>query len=378
MPVCPFRQSRQITCSDGSKRNILYPCGCCPVCSKNIQSQIFPRIRESMLGHRNTIFFTLTCTDDHIKYALDKETGELLKYNDDMKPYLQLLLKRIDTRLRRKYPETFTNKHKGYEYYFCLEYGPNTQRPHLHGIINHNYHDDDFTDVFREWKTKRGYTVVKSIKRLDPSTFSKVAHYVSKYSSKGVLDSLYHHFRNKTIPAPWRIYSSGFGKSYLTPKRLSWHRAKDINRRDFINPYSYICTRADTIYSRMRYFSDGYSFSMPLYYKDKIIQAPIRKFQKINIDGKVEARYVKYRSNTLSLLFELGLARHRIQVYLQQLRKVATDIQSGDFDKVIHQAIVDEERIIQENYKIICTRMNNYYFCKKYRQKKHYKTLEYE
>lgn len=249
MPICPFRQSRQITCSDGSKRNILYSCGCCPVCSKNIQAQIFPRIRESMLGHRHTIFFTLTCTDKHIKYALCKETGELLKYNDDMKPYLQLLLKRIDTRLRRKYPETFSNKHKGYEYYFCLEYGPTTQRPHLHGVINHNYCDDDFTEVFREWKKARGYTVVKSIERSNPTTFSKVAHYISKYSSKGVLDSLYHHFRNKTIPAPWRIYSSGFGKSYLSCQQLSWHRAEDINRRDFSNPYTYITTRAAIILS---------------------------------------------------------------------------------------------------------------------------------
>lgn len=378
MPVCPFRQSRQITCSDGSKRNILYPCGCCPVCSKNIQSQIFPRIRESMLGHRHTIFFTLTCTDEHIKYAVDKETGEVLKYNDDMKPYLQLLLKRIDTRLRRKYPETFTKKHKGYEYYFCLEYGPTTQRPHLHGVINHNYCDDDFTDVFLDWKRKIGYTVVKPIKRTDTSAFSKVAHYVSKYSSKGVLDSLFRHFCNKTIPAPWRIYSSGFGKSYLSRKQLSWHRAEDIRRRDFKNPYSYITTRADTIYKRMCYHTDGYSFSMPLYYKDKIIAAPIRKIQRPNIDGKMETRYVKLRANTLSLLFELGLARHRIQVHLQKLRTVANNLKTSDFDEVYHNFVTQEESLIQESYKVICTQMNNYYFCKKYKQKRYSYTSNYE
>lgn len=378
MPVCPFRQSRQITCSDGSKRNILYPCGCCPVCSKNIQAQIFPRIRESILGHRHTIFFTLTCTDDHIKYALNKDTGELLKYNDDMKPYLQLLLKRCDTRLRRKYPETFTNKKKGYEYYFCLEYGPNTQRPHLHGVINHNYNDDDFTEVFLDWKKERGYTVVKSIERRDTSTFSKVAHYVSKYSSKGVLDSLYYHFRNKTIPAPWRIYSSGFGKSYLTPKQIAWHRAEDINRRDFKNPYSYITTRADTIYSRMRYFVDGYSFSMPVYYKDKIVDSPRTKIQRFNIFGKKDTRYIKHRSNTLSLLFELGLARHRIQVHLQQLRTMANNIQSSDFDEVYHQLVIQEVSLLQENYKIICTNMNNYYFCKRFKQKRFTNTSSYE
>ncbi|WP_233355465.1 hypothetical protein, partial [Glycocaulis alkaliphilus] len=95
-------------------------------------------------------------------------------------------------------------------------------------------------------------------------------------------------------------------------------------------------------------------------------------------DGKMETRYVKLRANTLSLLFELGLARHRIQVHLQQLRAMANNLKTSDFDEVYHNFVTQEESLIQESYKVICTQMNNYYFCKKYKQKRYSYTSNYE
>ena len=363
MPKCPFSSPHVVTRLDGTKKTILYPCGCCPVCQKNSSFQIFPRINEAIKAHAHCIFFTLTMRDDLMSYAVDPQTGEVLKYDSIMKSKLQSMLKVIDTRLRRKY--NFSRKQKPkYEYYFCLEYGPRTNRPHLHGIIAHDYCHSDFDYLRNTWSEEVGYVHRQYVNLgRGPSDRSKVAHYISKYSSKGISPSLFGACRRGVIPKPWRIYSSGLGKTYLNKQLLHWHRADDIKRGD-LSPYLYLCRRADTIFSRMVYTDNGYTYPLPKYYQDKVLNRTKIRLEKHDVNGENVPCYKQSEANTLSLLFDLALRRKSLSLYIKSLRDVAANEPDRNIDEIV--AISEKSRtfVEKQNYQEVLKSLNTFYLKK--------------
>lgn len=374
---CPFTSPHVVTRLDGTRKSINIPCGCCPVCIKNHSLQMYPRILESLNHHSRAIFFTLTLRPEQVIERVDKKTGLVIFDQPDLKKYIQTSLKRTDTRIRRKY-----NIHKPqkpqYDYYFCMEYGPNTCRTHLHGLIIHNYCDNDFLPLYTEWTKEHGFGVFAPVSFKDQYSKEKVSHYVTKYTTKGQADYILSAARRGVCTKPWRIYSSGLGREFLTSTNLSYFRAEDIKRSQFVTRYQYINTRADTILSRLHYRSNGCNYPMPQYYKDKIIPKQRIRLEKVDISGKNIPVYKFAEANSLSLLFELALLRKSLQVHLESLHRVASRENIRNIDEIF--SISEKERIFAENinYKQVCSKAAADVFRRKQKLKQYLSSYYYE
>lgn len=374
---CPFTSPHVVTRLDGTRKSINIPCGCCPACVKNHSMQMYPRILESLNHHQRAIFFTLTLREEHVIERVDPKTGLVIFDQPLLKKFIQSALKRTDTRLRRKY-NIIKPKKPQYDYYFCMEYGPNTCRTHLHGLIIHNYDDNDFRPLYTEWAKDYGFCVFKPVAFSDPNSKQKVSHYVTKYTTKGQASYILDAARRHVCSKPWRIYSSGLGREFLTRSNLSYYRAEDIKRSSFVTRFQYINTRADTILSRMHYRSNGINYPMPKYYKDKIIPKLRIKLEKNDISGKSAVRYLFSEAGTLSLLFELAILRKSLQVHLESLHRVAACEKIRDIDKIF--AISEKERIFAEkqNYNHVCAKVAADAFRRKQKLKLYLNSKDYE
>lgn len=326
--------------------------------------QIFPRIREDILSYDHSIFFTLTVRDEFLDPVVDFETGEIILNGPRLKSMIQSELKVIDTRIRRKYK---TNKPQ-YHYYFCYEYGPNTRRAHLHGIINHNYDNDDFLYLSTRWKNRYGFTCAKILQTAHKDSASKVAHYISKYTSKGMLDSFYPLIRRGLLVKPWRIYSQGLGIRYIHRMR-NYHTATDIKRRNFHNDLSYIETRADIILDRLCYIDGSARYPLPKYYIDKMFNGRKVRLDKVNINGKIVPHYIQYKTDSLSRLLELALYRKHVHLYLKTMGEMASRLKSRNIDEIF--AFSEKNRLLRETNteKEIATKLASFYFKNKLKYK---------
>lgn len=357
MPKCPYSTPHSILRKDGSRISVEYPCGCCAICAKNAQMQIYPRIREDILTFNHSIFFTLTVRDEFLTPTVDYKTGEVILNGPRLKSMIQSELKVIDTRIRRKYK---TNKPQ-YHYYFCYEYGPNTRRAHLHGIINHNYDNNDFLDLSTRWKNRYGFTVAKILQTSHKDSSSKVAHYISKYTSKGMLDSFYPLVRRGLLVKPWRIYSQGFGARYLDRMR-DYHTATDIKRRGFHNDLLYIETRADTILNRLCYVDGSACYPLPKYYIDKMFNGRKVRLERFDINGKNIPRYIQYKTDSLPRLLELAIRRKHLHLYLTTMGEMASRLKTRNIDEIF--AFSEKNRLLREteSEREISTKLASFYF----------------
>lgn len=364
---CPFTSPHVITRLDGTKKSVMIPCGCCPICDRNTSLKIYPRILTAIKSHKSTIFFTLTADDSHMYDTVCKDSGLIVKQCSEFKPKLQSYLKRCDTFIRRKYSITKPNK-PNYDYYFILEYGPNTLRPHLHGVICHDYSDSDFITYFSSWRKEMGFLCYKVLD-ITGENSCKVAHYISKYTTKGSLSELYPYFRNNTLIKPWRIYSSGLGREYLSPRILAYHRAEDIRREHFNNPFSYITCRADKLLERLFFLDNNCRYPLHSYYQNKILNRKSYKFKRPNILGKSKTHIYQPKADTLSLLFELAIFRKSLFSSVERFREVATRVGIRNIDETI--AISEKERIFERDlrYKELLAKIHQEIFNKKLKNK---------
>jgi hypothetical protein len=110
----------------GNRDRITVPCGKCAPCMNRIRNQWTFRLEQELKNSSTAWFITLTHAEENNNGNVQKET-------------IQLFLKRL-----RKYSK--------FRYYIISEYGPETNRPHYHGLIfNFNASHDRFNELL--WKT---------------------------------------------------------------------------------------------------------------------------------------------------------------------------------------------------------------------------------
>lgn len=128
------------------------PCGKCIECLKDKQNSWKIRLTEESRDHLYVYFFTLTYNDDSAPYVYDEEGSKVLQLN---KNHVQLWIKRLRMRYERKFGRKID-----FKYFVCGEYGPNTGRPHYHGIFFTNDIIPIYArQMFSDWEQMYGYTI---------------------------------------------------------------------------------------------------------------------------------------------------------------------------------------------------------------------------
>lgn len=152
----------------GISVNQSVPCGKCIECFKDRQNSWKIRLTEEARDHLYVYFFTLTYNDDTVPWSLSPDGTKVLRPS---KVDIQLWIKRH----RIKYERYFGRK-IDFKYFICSEYGPNTGRPHYHGMIFTDVSPTFISSMFNDWSSSMGFV-----------NFSEL----SQFSKKKVVDAAY-------------------------------------------------------------------------------------------------------------------------------------------------------------------------------------------
>lgn len=126
------------------------PCGECVECLKDRQNSWKIRLTEESRDHKYVYFFTLTYNDDSVPFTFDDDGNKVLYFD---KSHLQLWLKRNRISFERLFKRSID-----FKYFICSEYGPNTGRPHYHGILFTDVSPAFISSMFADWRDRFGFT----------------------------------------------------------------------------------------------------------------------------------------------------------------------------------------------------------------------------
>lgn len=254
------------------------PCGRCPACMRNRSNEWTFRLNEELKISSYSYFFTLTYRDEDLPvscYVPDKREFYSLCKRD-----VQLFLKRL-----RKMGYKF-------KYHIVGEYGPNTLRPHYHGMLFSQ------SPVLEEDLLKAWSHSDLTYKVFEPAFGRSAAGYCAKYLSKipflpkFILDS------DRSVK-PFTMCSKGLGLIYLEVNPQLVHK-KISQLEDFV-------------------VLDGIKYSMPRYYRNKLFPYSKPELGKEDKDS-LHARY-KLRKQEFQVLRE-ELAFNK---YLERTNQIDCD-----------------------------------------------------
>ena len=145
------------------------PCGHCWACRLNYSAQWATRLTYECMKSEHNYFITLTYDDEHLPIAnkIDmkypdgtiKETyhnnGDLIQCEGTVyEPHMKKFLHDLQQHMQRH------KNHTGMKYYYCMEYGELTHRPHAHIILMNcpldisQFYDSHIDERFKEhWKS---------------------------------------------------------------------------------------------------------------------------------------------------------------------------------------------------------------------------------
>ena len=142
-------------------RLVEVPCGHCYQCKKTRSKEWAFRIMCEQLEHKNSVFITLTYSQENITYVPGATPPFYATlYPKDLTDFFKRLRFNLGNRKIR--------------YYACGEYGGETKRPHYHAIL----FDVDYSDtpiIEKSWN--KGFVKVEDV---NIATISYVAGYVQK------------------------------------------------------------------------------------------------------------------------------------------------------------------------------------------------------
>lgn len=258
------------------------PCGKCIECLKDAQNSWKIRLTEEARDHLYVYFFTLTYNDDSVPFTiLDDGT----RVNHVSKIDIQLWIKRN----RIKYERMF-NRDIDFKYFVTSEYGPNTGRPHYHGILYTDISPTFIALMFNDWKDNFGFVNFSDVRHSKKKSFrrciSSVGNYVAKYCLKPHQLRTEAEFRingyieQVLIPPPFRLMSHGIGASYV--KRMRRYHTPYI--RDPRTRITVVCDRS--------FYHDGaFKYKLPRYFRDRLYR------MKFPCDAKVWNKKLKIYEN---------------------------------------------------------------------------------
>lgn len=213
-------------------------CNSCPACLAYRQQAWITRLVAHRQCADNAYFITLTYDDAHVPMqsaTYDFEGGEAsprcaVPCKKDVQ-YLNRYLRRRkkqgffivdfpdDSILRPFKGQRIELDGSKMSYYIVCEYGPETLRPHYHGIwfdVDNDIYKVEL--LFRQvWR--------KGFVQVDVCTDATI-NYVTKYLLQNkLLPDLPDY-----LPRPWSLMSKGLGEELLTPSLLEWWRSNPANR----------------------------------------------------------------------------------------------------------------------------------------------------
>lgn len=181
----------------GQRDRITVPCGKCLPCLSNKRQDWVLRLKQELKVSKSAKFVTLTYED---KFTPVNEDGILTLRKSDVQLYLK--------RLRKVLPG------EKIRYFVCGEYGPQTCRPHYHGLFFNM--PVDRVDLF-DLKWKKGFVKIGSV--TDQSI-----QYVTKYVlTKSEFP--------ENCEKPFLLMSTrkGIGCSYVVDSNINFHKDLLLN-----------------------------------------------------------------------------------------------------------------------------------------------------
>ena len=290
------------------------PCGKCPICVNKYQNSWTIRIIEEFKNWKCSTFLTLTYREDTVPFSVQQSTG--LAYRTVYKKHIQDWLKRFRTRYKREY-----SKDALFKYYCCSEYGPLSQRPHYHLII-FGLSPQDLHLAISDWRKLFGYVSAKPIDLLSSKSRTNSARYVGKYCLKGDFENL--HSKLKHVNPTFRLMSKGLGSSYVFK-----HRERILNM-------SLGGPKYDDINDKLIYSNNGFTYSLPRYFKDKLL--PPKSL-------------IRYKTQAAAL-------SRADEVYLQKLRELSTTMSEAQATNYLAMQEVNANRQRADE---IALRQNEFY-----------------
>lgn len=118
----------------GDPRWIKYPCGKCLACQKNKRDEWSYRLQVELDNSGPSFFVTLTYSDLNI--PVGDHGFQVLK--SDVKKFTSKLYKKTRERFDAYKRDGVTyspSADRHFRYFICSEYGPESKRPHYHGLI---------------------------------------------------------------------------------------------------------------------------------------------------------------------------------------------------------------------------------------------------
>lgn len=197
------------------------PCGHCIGCRADQAKQWSDRLIMEMQYHDSAYFVTLTYNDfcmPRVHYS-DKMTGELKFDRGTLsKRDVQLFIKR----LRKMRPDDHIR------YYVCGEYGPQTDRPHYHGILFGLHLGDWKLEPFGKSETGNQYFVCSELERIWNNGFVSIepaneftCKYVCNYVTKkiGVKPNAVYEAKGQLPPFALQSRRPGIGRQFYEEHR---------------------------------------------------------------------------------------------------------------------------------------------------------------
>lgn len=132
-----------------------FPCGKCIECLKDRQNSWKIRLVEEARDHKFVYFFTLTYNDDSVPFTTlpgGTRVNHVSKYD------IQLWVKRSRINFVRK-----LKREIDFKYFITSEYGPNTGRPHYHGIVFTDVSPTYISLMFHDWSSNYGFVNFSSV-----------------------------------------------------------------------------------------------------------------------------------------------------------------------------------------------------------------------
>lgn len=402
---------------DGTVKS--FPCGKCLECVKKFQNDWSFRLCYEATKWQHMYFFTLTYDNNNVPFrkvgdlpedklnyvkellsllppsdersrilanASGSESAEFYRYisSDSIDATTRVpsaarvdvcnWIKRVRTNWKRK-----TGKDLVFKYFICSEYGPNTLRPHYHGIIFTNSPFEKIKEMFFDtWNfgnvaDAHEVTGVKGIN----DDIGKVTAYVAKYCCK---PEFYENpwVRVGLVEKPKRFISNGIGagyeeeikkaiSSYVPPSGKTTEYGKFNGYDEYYLKYYLEC---------LKIHKGEYSYSCPRYWKDKVIPHTKKKYEKIVLkNGKAEKTFVlrdvKDRENHLSNAIDMyveDLLVRDYQTRMEQYRDAHPDATDREMVVALEEEDVATRRERAQSQK---DRFLKYYFKKSRKWRKY-------
>ena len=339
--MCLYPVSIKTVDSFGLPTNLSVPCGKCIECLKDKQNSWKIRLMEECRDHLYMYFFTLTYNDDSISRvklteSLDPKIDKILNHDGFVytvnKSDVQKWLKR-----NRIYYERYFKREVDFKYFICSEYGPNTGRPHYHGVLFTDVSPIFISRMFNDWSSTFGFTNFSEVCKYGSkrSSSSKVGNYVAKYCSKHskfksdvefAIDSL---IQSGTLNSTFYIMSKGIGLSYVN-RLKRYHLPNAIRSPD--ERISKICDRAF-------YHDQTFKYKLPRYYRDRLYRVRMPFDSKVwnkklkCYENKIVLRYCS--KNMLSRQMQVEIRNRVLEEYnkrVEELRFINPQISRSEID----------------------------------------------